>query len=146
MDINVGYVVKALAINLAFSASLAIAFTLIFSLLLKKEEKPAAIKAAWCVIIIAAFCYTCGISYIHFPTVDELASNVFVPLVAPQTQQRVEQVKPSVVKEEGDVPAEKDLEESSGEAKAETEDEPEQRLWGEGTPRGRRGHIDDKDL
>ena len=146
MDINVEYVVKALLINGAFLASLGIVMTILVRLLVKPEDKRASAAVVWSVLLVVGFVWLWGVAYMNFPSVDRLIGNVLTSAAA--VAPRVESLSSSVREKEMTLP-DKDTS-SASEAISNSVAEEEisfqkegNRLWGEGTPRGRRGHIDD---
>jgi len=146
MDINVEYVVKALLINGAFLASLGVVMTILVRLLVKPEDKRASAAVVWSVLLVVGFVWLWGVAYMNFPSVDRLIGNVLTSAAA--VAPRVESLSSSVREKKTTLDTSSASEAiSNSVAEEEISFQKEgNRLWGEGTPRGRRGHIDDNDL
>ena len=140
MDINADYVVRALIVNAAFLASLGLVMTCIVKLLVKQpEESRVGTAVLWSTLVVISFVWLWGVAYMNFPSVDELINNVFnKDVVASSTYcaVNVDVNQPESAEKQEEIPAE-------DKAESESEEE-EERLWGEGTPRGPRGHLDNR--
>ena len=78
MDISFSYLLKAFVLTTAFAISLSIVFALVFFLLIEdREKRKLATKAAFVVLILAAFAATWGFGYFRFPLVDQLYDQLF---------------------------------------------------------------------
>lgn len=140
MDIDNAYILRAFIANTAFLVSLGVVMTLVVSWLVRAEERRVSRAVVWSMLLIISFVWLWGVAYMHFPAADELIRRFMggisseVVAATPTTQERQ---RDEVSSE--DTTSSESASSVTGEETSVVEGD--DRMWGEGTPRGPRGHL-----
>ncbi len=140
MDIDIQYILKVLLRNPVFLISAGLVMICFIKFLAEPEKRKIAIGAVWSTILLIAFVLLWGLGCIVFPAIDEAFDNAtggifFKTAVTAPTAVTFNNDSES---EDTNNSSEDVVSVAEGETSVVEEDE---RNWGEGTPRGPRGHL-----